>query len=514
MDLETAFKILEVNENSKLSEIKQAYRDLIAIWHPDRHTGNARLQKIAEEKTKQLNAAYDYIRLHLKTPKASGSKYDTVVVSCRSCGMKNRLPSNYDQQLLRCGKCGAHLFGSTFCESERDWEKRILCPDPSCIGIIGAGGICSNCGKTPEEARTYAGFKQNLETEEAKKNVEKHRTSRKRKTAPYIAVGIVVGILLVLADQSEKPNEESAKAKPPTMTSSPSPLANRPLVISFKPGPRIAGSSTKTPIGEETCFTKEFFFNSDLDRASIEVIQRNLLDLGYAVGMPDGLIGDRTLTVIKRFSKDFDIAPTTAFASELIPLTTYHAIIARAHPDWRILYTAEDVKTWILSKPPQFERKVQQSLASGDPSRVISLLNWYKFDKERPPPLNLPKNGIIRKTFMEGIAPLKITTKHSNQHHYIKLVRFKVKTEIATAFVKGGTSLEFDVPLGNYELRCAVGEVWYGDTHLFGPNTRYSKADTILDFKVVENQVLGHEVQLFLQPHGNLTTSELSAFDF
>jgi len=43
-------------------EVNQAYRDLINVWHPDRFANNPRLQKKAEEKIKEINAAYEYIR--------------------------------------------------------------------------------------------------------------------------------------------------------------------------------------------------------------------------------------------------------------------------------------------------------------------------------------------------------------------------------------------------------------------------------------------------------------------
>jgi hypothetical protein len=32
-------------------------------------------------------------------------------------------------------------------ESDDDWEKRILCSDESCIGTIGSNGKCRECGK-------------------------------------------------------------------------------------------------------------------------------------------------------------------------------------------------------------------------------------------------------------------------------------------------------------------------------------------------------------------------------
>ncbi|MBN1473267.1 MAG: hypothetical protein JW914_01500 [Syntrophaceae bacterium] len=32
-------------------------------------------------------------------------------------------------------------------DENEDWEKRILCSDESCIGTIGTDGLCKECGK-------------------------------------------------------------------------------------------------------------------------------------------------------------------------------------------------------------------------------------------------------------------------------------------------------------------------------------------------------------------------------
>jgi hypothetical protein len=31
---------------------------------------------------------------------------------------------------------------------EQEWSQRKLCPDGACVGVIGAGGICTVCGKS------------------------------------------------------------------------------------------------------------------------------------------------------------------------------------------------------------------------------------------------------------------------------------------------------------------------------------------------------------------------------
>ncbi len=62
MDLKRSFQILEVRYGASEKEVRQAYRDLVSVWHPDRFSGNPRLQTRAEEKLKEANAAYETLR--------------------------------------------------------------------------------------------------------------------------------------------------------------------------------------------------------------------------------------------------------------------------------------------------------------------------------------------------------------------------------------------------------------------------------------------------------------------
>jgi DnaJ-domain-containing protein 1 len=55
-------EIIGVKPGASQEEVNQAYRDLVNVWHPDRFVGNPRLQKKAEEKVKEINAAYEYIK--------------------------------------------------------------------------------------------------------------------------------------------------------------------------------------------------------------------------------------------------------------------------------------------------------------------------------------------------------------------------------------------------------------------------------------------------------------------
>ena len=54
------YDILEVSPNATLEEIKKAYLDKITKYHPDKVISLGKeLQLLAEEKTKQINKAYN-----------------------------------------------------------------------------------------------------------------------------------------------------------------------------------------------------------------------------------------------------------------------------------------------------------------------------------------------------------------------------------------------------------------------------------------------------------------------
>ncbi|KAM3116445.1 GUN4 domain-containing protein [Phormidesmis sp. 146-33] len=58
------FQTLEIEPEATQAEIKQAYRDLILVWHPDRFCDNPRLRQKAEVKIKKINAAYEFLKSH------------------------------------------------------------------------------------------------------------------------------------------------------------------------------------------------------------------------------------------------------------------------------------------------------------------------------------------------------------------------------------------------------------------------------------------------------------------
>ncbi|MDA3922588.1 MAG: hypothetical protein PF501_18220 [Salinisphaera sp.] len=135
------------------------------------------------------------------------------------------------------------------------------------------------------------------------------------------------------------------------------------------------------------------------------------------------------------------------------------------------------------------------------------------------PALKPPANGAVRRfltsaTFLsEENAPLEIRTSEGADY-LVKLEDTGTNENILDVFIRGGSTTRIQVPLGSYILKYAVGKTWYGYNDFFGPDTGYSKADSIFRFSREGNQVRGYTVTLYSVTNGNLRTSKISPDNF
>ncbi|MEM6328477.1 MAG: Hsp70 family protein [Bacteroidota bacterium] len=65
--LDASLQLLDLDRESSLEDAKKARRALAMVWHPDRFADNQDLRRRAEDKLKDINAAYetvtDYLRI-------------------------------------------------------------------------------------------------------------------------------------------------------------------------------------------------------------------------------------------------------------------------------------------------------------------------------------------------------------------------------------------------------------------------------------------------------------------
>ncbi len=154
-------------------------------------------------------------------------------------------------------------------------------------------------------------------------------------------------------------------------------------------------------------------------------------------------------------------------------------------------------------------------------STISGILNNYKqpsFEQPAQPVQPLPLTGVVNQYVFvimgTSQSPLKIITRESKYHYFVKLVDWAKGSTVLTLFIRSGHSVSINVPLGSYKMKYATGKQWYGESFLFGPETLYNEADKKFDFEWCGNQVSGYTVELYLQPQGNLRTKKISAEQF
>jgi hypothetical protein len=73
MNFQRCCDVLDLTPPVMLADLKEAYKDLVQVWHPDRFVHNPRLRDRAEEKIKLINIAYETLEQFLLEQQARQS---------------------------------------------------------------------------------------------------------------------------------------------------------------------------------------------------------------------------------------------------------------------------------------------------------------------------------------------------------------------------------------------------------------------------------------------------------
>jgi curved DNA-binding protein CbpA len=89
-------KLLGVNKDAELQELKTVYRSLMKTWHPDKFQDNADAKLEAEEKSKTIIEAYHFlVSIAPETQQLSAEEYTTTTAG------SGILDFEYKQQVLK-----------------------------------------------------------------------------------------------------------------------------------------------------------------------------------------------------------------------------------------------------------------------------------------------------------------------------------------------------------------------------------------------------------------------------
>lgn len=387
--MEKYYRILDLHTSASEQEVKQAYRELVKVWHPDRFTHDVKLQKRAEEKLKAINDAYQRIIDHLN------HSY-------------TRQESQQSQKTEKKDKPDSQPPPK---QPHNSW----ICPE--CLRTNYMDSLSCGCGfrTNSAEIETYRADRTSADLYDAVMfNRSMNYTDRANFLARYLLIRF--------------PNSKEAEL--------------------IKKGTQRATFTKKTKSNKLRHFKKNWGW---------------YLVLG--------------LIVFAIISSALNPAPARK-------------------------------QSTTLTKPPSGQK--------GDIFDQIAIEPPRKAEPTFSEPVQpLPINGAIKRYVEdEAIAPLKITTRESGNHYFVKIVDWYTNRLVCTVFIRSGQFVSLDVPLGTYKLKYATGEQWYGTKFLFGPATTYSVADKQFDFEIRGDHVSGYTVELYLRPHGNLKTNRISAEEF
>ncbi|MDB9349275.1 J domain-containing protein [Nodularia spumigena] len=112
LDINHAYEILGLTPGASQGQVKQAYRQLVKIWHPDRFF-DPREKRDAEEKIKEINVAYNQVKSQqlntasAPSPTPTNTSTNQVNISVQrwdaqsfyNCGVENANEGKYEEAI-------------------------------------------------------------------------------------------------------------------------------------------------------------------------------------------------------------------------------------------------------------------------------------------------------------------------------------------------------------------------------------------------------------------------------
>jgi hypothetical protein len=126
-EIEHYYQILGLQPGATEAEVREAYRTLVKVWHPDRFSGDPHLQEKAQEKLKEINAPYkwvlDYMAAQIEPEFEAEEEPSTHYEYSRPGAAPSPSREKWEAGSTgKCPCCGKEIHGDTQnCPSCREW---------------------------------------------------------------------------------------------------------------------------------------------------------------------------------------------------------------------------------------------------------------------------------------------------------------------------------------------------------------------------------------------------------
>lgn len=158
-ETENYYRALDLESGASLEEVKQSWRVLVKVWHPDRFPDDLKMQHRAGEKLKEINQAYEELKKNLAVPNSPpphqahstrpppktnstprpqqnhSSGTNNLRMVCNECGGQVEFPNESEGATVPCPHCGRNilLYRSNHAfnpNSKRSYEDIVQEPKP------------------------------------------------------------------------------------------------------------------------------------------------------------------------------------------------------------------------------------------------------------------------------------------------------------------------------------------------------------------------------------------------
>lgn len=121
-------------------------------------------------------------------------------------------------------------------------------------------------------------------------------------------------------------------------------------------------------------------------------------------------------------------------------------------------------------------------------------------ESSAPEEKEYPKTGVLTEKDDSEFGVLRVKVPKGNPT-YIKIYNKETDKICKTLFINSGETLTTRMPKGEFIVKYASGEKWYGQKEMFGEAGSYNKCDTVFKFHTRDE---GYEITLEKVKDGNL----------
>ena len=182
--------------------------------------------------------------------------------------------------------------------------------------------------------------------------------------------------------------------------------------------------------------------------------------------------------------------------------------------------TSKPARLGFFTKLLAYSGILVASIAVSHQLQKVSLENWQSIFPSISSPLASPQTGdvILYPLGQQSpaLAVFKVIAKGSRNeaNHLVKLIDVASDRPVLSLFIRNAEVAVIKVPLGTYKIKIAQGSQWYGDTKLFGKDTRLTEGITPMAFIKTQNGITGHTLTLDANFNGNFPTHPLADGNF